>query len=227
VRGTMRNVCVIIVLGAVAAASAGVTPQIGDRLYFSGWQSGQPGGSVTANATAGSSFDPFKTFCVEIEENIYVNGGPGYQYKIANIGTITQNGGKTMTAETAWLYNSFRTNALAGYNDASVADRNVLQYAIWHSLGYTDAVLLAKFGGVVQTAINSYANKSWSNSFASSGWTGLGNVRIANLVWGNSHSGHNEGYRAQDQLIIIPAPGAALLGALGVGLTAWIKRRMA
>jgi hypothetical protein len=196
-------------------------------LYFSDWQGGQFGGSILANPTAGSTFDPFRTFCVEVEESVWVNGGPGYQYKIANIGYQTQNGGKSLTDEVAWLYTRYRTNSLPSYNDASVADRNALQYGIWHSLGYTDAQLLAKYGAGFQSTIDAYNSKSWNADYAVSGWSGTGGVRIANLVWGNSHQGHNEGDAAQDQLVLIPAPGAALLGALGVGLAGWLKRRLA
>jgi len=225
-RNTMRYAVVVAALCAIAApAFADILPQVGDKMYFTGYMNGQQGGSLLANPTAGSNFTPFRSFCVEIEEVVWVGGGSNFQYEISSIGMQTVNGGKTLTSQAAWLYSQYRTNSLNAYNDGQLADRNALQYGIWNAMGYTDTELLAHFGSGFQSAIDSYGTRSWAGDFAASDWDGVGNVRIANMVWGNTHQGQDPGCNAQDQLILVPVPGAALLGVVGLGIVAHLKRR--
>jgi hypothetical protein len=50
-----------------------------------------------------------------------------------------------------------------------------------------------------------------------SGWTDIGPVRVLNTMQGST--------KTQSMLIVIPVPGAALLGVMGLGLAGWVKRR--
>ena len=230
-RGIITITLMTLMIGvAVIPAQAGIAPQVGDRMYFSDYIKGQKGGSLLANPTGGSGFTAFRTFCIEIEEHVWVGGGSDFQYEIASIGYQTVNGGKTLTEETAWLYTEYTESRLGSYNDSLVADRNAMQYGIWHSMGYTDQELLNNLGSGFQTVIDDYNNnRSWASDYANSGWSGFGDVHIANLIWGNTHQGHDYGYNAQDQLIrtppMVPAPGAGMLGVIGLSLVGWCKRR--
>jgi hypothetical protein len=206
---------------------ADIVPQVGDKLFFSDYQSGQHGGSLLVNPTAGSNFTPFRTFCVELEQVVWVNGGSNFQYQIANIGLTTISGNKTLTDMAAWLYTHYRQGTLAAYNDAALTDRNALQCGIWKAMGYTDTDLKNRFGNGFQTVINAYNARPWANLFnTDQNWSGVGSVRVASLVWGNYHQGGKPGDPAQDQLVMVPVPGAALLGALGLSLIGSLKRRV-
>jgi hypothetical protein len=176
-------------------------------------------GSSYYNTKTRVSYDDnpsFQTFCVETGEYFT----PGYTYDVtfsdeAILGG-TVSGGNPISQGTAWLYSEFANGTLEGYDYTPGAGRSNsagdLQNAIWYLEGeggsltgaYT-TMLTGKFGSV--------ANAELDNN-------GLYNVEVMNL-WGPDHA------YAQDQLVMvpIPAPGAILLGSIGVGLVGWLRRR--
>ena len=167
---------------------------------------------------------PFPSFCLEKRE--YIGIGRTYDVMVnteargggINNGPSGPLNGDPLATMTAFLYSQFRAGTLAGYNYTPGIGRSAsagaLQKVIW---------FIEDEGP--QTWIhgdNSLEDKYYTAA-QNSGWTGIGNVRVLNL-FKQGHLGDKD-YFKQDQLILVPAPGALLLGSVGVGFVGWLRRR--
>jgi hypothetical protein len=129
--------------------------------------------------------------------------------------------GDPISIGTAWLYHEFQSETLTGYDYRGTGrsnDAGALQKAIWYleqesngSLNEFTTLVENKFGSLT------YAMETNNN--------GTYPVAVVNL-WATGRVG-DLNYRAQDQLVCvpIPAPGAVLLGSIGVTLVGWLRRR--
>ncbi len=192
---------------------------------------------VVFGASSDISGNSFQTFCVEHSEHI----GPPATYWADITDYATEGGGGSngnkgpgnkpsddVSPETAYLYTQFRTGALGaeGYEytpgDDREKDARSLQIAIWlleneRTVGQLGSELLSVKNQAItwrDLAVDAVANNVWTS--------GIGNVRVLNL-WGDA----NRTIFRQDQLVMIPAPGAAILAALGLGMVGFVRRRFA
>jgi len=218
----------VVALAAVALASTAMAAYEGQvRIEQGNWQTGTGGEFrvVPLSGFAGLTGLPgdqnattFQTFCIQTGEQIRFNGL--YDY---NKNVVTVAGNVPLSPQVAYLYTQFRYGTLdataygaanpyrfAGTNAERQADAGQLQQALWFLMGQ---------GG----ANNAYV--ALANAVVGGGsWTGIGQVRILNLFNGPPNNPPAP-WNNQDVLTLIPVPGAALLGVLGLGMAGWIKRR--
>lgn len=212
-----RNACVSLAalafVGALSAAASAQTLQLSQNPFSVG-----NGGEFTVTVLSGNagltglagdlSPSTFETFCVEHNENF--QPGETLTYAI-NTGAI--GGGVSgqsspnfddLDPRTAYLYTEFRYGTLAGfdYGAGRSASAGALQDAIWFIEGE----------GGANNAFVALANAAVLSNL----WTGIGDVRVLNITRSNGDPG-------QDQLTLVPAPGAAALA--GAGLLIGARRR--
>lgn len=199
-----------VVLVASSAFAGTVDVKVGDILRFSDGALGVgTGGEFNAdNLTNGAGVD-FVTYCVQTTEFLNFSN----QFKVVGVSTQSLVDNVPLAQETAYLYTQFRNGTLPNYGTNAAAD--ALQAAIWH------------FQGQAGGALNAYTTLA-SAAVSGGSWSGIGNVRIANLVWHTAGSGFAVGAPAQDVLVIIPLPPAALagLGLMGFMAVGKIRRRL-
>ena len=192
--------------------------------------------AATTRGVFGS--ESFQTFCVETYENINEPMQIWVSTEFLNHQTPGSHaykggapGGDDLDPRTAYLYTKFATGTLLGtvgghffgnnYNYApGFAQRGAsalaLQQAIWHIEGESGGV--NNYWVTLATdAVNDDGTIDYTDEWVG---MGIGNVRVLQTGWGS------EPQLWQDQLYLIPAPGAVLLGMIGLGTIVWVRRRL-
>jgi len=216
----------ILLAGAPAMADLTSTIEI-----FDSFGSGQ-GGEFLAKVH-NVSFTPvglgtdargrFETFCLEKNEVFQ----PGSTYYF-DINTAAINGGVSggnpdpLSGQTAYLYKQFITGNLGGYNygtgSGRISSANALQNTIW----YLENEITNRYDGL-NSSERSLVDQFLADASAHAG-SDIGNVRVMNIFAQANGTGV-----AQDQLVMVhavPAPGAAMLAFVGLGIVGWAKRKI-
>lgn len=226
------NVLRNFVIGAIAvsASSGFLTPavyadqaEVGDYVrMLGGDRVGRSGESELDNLTDQSALN-FRTFSLHRVSQMGFNNGAG-GLRVTDVSDHKRGGGGQLSAQTAYLYTQFRNGDLDQYEyGLGSSDRaetaSELQEAIWYLEGQTDSVdgLAAQWVNDANRAVDLGGSwyAQWGNGQGGyDGMSFLGNIRVLNLR-NEAHGSILEGSGA-DVLTMIPAPGALLLGLLGL-----------
>ncbi len=227
-------ITLVIVLAVLSTNTMAVmTVNINRQAGYYGYHGG---GEFTMTPASGSdpipgNPGPWQAFCVERNEYVMpprvahltidpwaVQGGMGGQDL-----TVPEGTADSLDPKTAYLFQRFIDGSLAlsGYDytpgDGRRDSANSLQLAIW----FFEDELKQADGSLGWYQIDSQA-QAWVAQAISEAGNGIGNIRIANLYTFNTDGAKK--YH-QSQLVRVPAPGAVLLGGIGVGLIGWFHRR--
>jgi hypothetical protein len=166
----------------------------------------------------------FQTFCLEANEEIKVGSTYDVVFNTKAINGGVGAGGDPISLGTAWLYHHFQDQSLKDYNWTVAGGRatsaGLLQDTIW---ALEDETHLGLDPGTVFSAAVVAKFGSWAAAKADA--NGAYSVRVLNLYDYNNLDGLGSSPLRQDMLVCVPAPGAIILGSIGVCLVGWLRRR--
>ncbi|HIJ53543.1 MAG TPA: hypothetical protein HPP66_10375 [Planctomycetes bacterium] len=231
-------------ISALFAATAFATPTVtfntmGTWGTYDGFNSYAGEMIFTASGIAGVTDGQFTTFCIEADE--HVNFGVTYDAQLhvaAWQGGLGGGNPDPLGNSTAWLYNEYLDTVLGSSSNALGKD---YQMAIWYleeEIAHKDTTVPPDLLlGLEDTDLSEEAQHLVKEAISHSGDNNT-TIMVLNLYnLGEAPSTlegvSGDGFYIQDCLVrvtsnsphVIPAPGAILLGGIGVVLVGWLRRR--
>lgn len=235
----MRSTTAAAIVGMMALAAPSMANPIsaGDFLRFSDGPGTVNGGEFIVNSL--QSGQTIRTFCLEVPENVFFGGAPGvtHPFEVEAVSDRAVLGGSNndppdgggpgdpISSRTAFLFQNFARGTLAGYNygldsdPARISSANALQNAIW----FLEHEISDQNQGIADPATQALIAMFLTMDMG--GFTGIGDVQVANLIYRVDGPGGSAGDQAQDILILVPLPHAAGLGFAGLLCVMGVRRR--
>lgn len=234
----IRSTTAAAIVGMMALAAPSLANPIsaGDFLRFSDGPGTVNGGEFIVNSL--QSGQTIRTFCLEVPENFFFGGAPGVTHPF-EVDAVTDRAvfggnnndppvgdpGDPISSRTAFLYQNFARGTLAGYTYGLDSDpdrirsANALQNSIW----FLEHEISDQNEGIADPATQALIAMFLTMDMG--GFTGLGDVQVANMRYRVDGPGGNAGDEAQDILILVPLPHAAGLGLAGLLCVMGVRRR--
>ncbi len=211
----MKKSITIAALGLLAGASVASAQSV--SFAFSALhESGFNGGEFVSNLSNGNSY---RSFCLEINENITVSPNVTYSYSIDTVGAMAGgvSGGNPdpVSSAAASIFVAWLNSSIA----QTVSNSTAVQNAIWAIEGEINPSSLS---GTALTLYNdAVANYSTTDNAATDN-PAFSNIRVLNPYRVNASGGID---RYQSQIILIPLPTASGMALAGLALVGTRRRR--
>jgi len=209
---TVLTICAVVLMTGTLAMATPVGPTVQVRQKDGIYQVEMISGSI-GDYTQG---DKFMTFCIETNERRNPKVALAEISTIAKLNSKDPNkgydpilGGDPLGAEAAWIYTEFMAGTFSGYKNKDVQKA-------------------ARFAEEEYRSISGKAKEIYKLAVAASP-TGLGDVRVINILhtYDHPHGKWQAGDPAQSFLVTVPEPATMTLLGLGGVMTLIHRKRRA